>query len=479
MSCCKVVLAGFSGAGKTAVGHVLERDYGWRWLDLDREVETRAQASITSIIRVEGEQHFRELERDELLRVLDADVDVVSIGGGTLLREDNREDVLEASLLVELGVSARTAAERVAADESGVSSSVKGSNGKSSNEARRPLLAGKGSSGAGNLLAGNLLAGDLSDGNIKVGDLQIRVLELMLKRLGLYDCAPLKIWTDLAQAEDVARLIDCCWEKAGERKSAEKAVLIPCRKSETEFDCHRLSWRRDAFQVDKGGLDKRGRCVGRKVIDREAIDKGLEQSELLRFLCGGHWTGSSSSGGGQKRDCQFGADLTILSTLPKDELEMLMVEVVRLALVEEEFSVAWLERNAAALGSGRGEVFAAAVERAVHARVWLERLGREHCLGFGRDVLEELASCSIGFGLEASNIEALGIVVSLLRGEELGVTRPGLGKRAALLLEEVGCLVRMPEGILQALNRESGLRPSILLETIGRLIGRATLDEGT
>lgn len=436
---CKVVLAGFSGAGKTTVGHVLERDYGWRWLDLDREVEKRAQASITSIIRVEGEQHFRELERDELLQVLEADVDVVSIGGGTLLREDNREDVLDASLLVELGVSARTAAERVAADESGASSTA-----KSNNEATRPLLAGVGGGNA--------------------GDLQVRVSELMVKRLGLYDCAPLKIWTDLAWAEDVARLIDCCWEKAGEQKSAEKAVLIPCRKSESEFDCRRLFWRLNAFHADRG----------QQFVDKEAIDKGLEQGELLRFLRDGHWRGSRSSGGGQKRDCQFSADLTVLSTLPRDELEMMMVEVVRLALLEEEFSVVWLERNAAVLGSRCGEVIAAAVERAVHARVWLERLEKEHCLGFGREVLEALASCSIGFGPEASNIEALGIVVSLLRGEKLGVTRRGLGKRAALLLEEVGCLVRMPEEILQALNRESGLRPSILLEAIGR----PTFNEG-
>src|SRR5688500_9366932 len=76
-----VLLAGMMGSGKSAVGGILARRLGWRFVDTDREIEAVAGASVAEIFAREGEPRFRERERDAL-RALPASGAVVALGGG-------------------------------------------------------------------------------------------------------------------------------------------------------------------------------------------------------------------------------------------------------------------------------------------------------------------------------------------------------------------------------------------------------------
>ena len=90
---CAVFLLGFMGAGKTSVGQALARHLGWRFVDLDQEVEMREGRSIADIFAVSGEDAFRQMETAALSELLAQLVSsppmVVALGGGVPTREEN------------------------------------------------------------------------------------------------------------------------------------------------------------------------------------------------------------------------------------------------------------------------------------------------------------------------------------------------------------------------------------------------------
>lgn len=86
-------LIGFMGAGKTTLGRALEAHLpGWRYIDLDEEVERRAGLSVAEIFSTLGEEHFRLMEREALadLAVSPSHV-IIGCGGGTPCHFDNME----------------------------------------------------------------------------------------------------------------------------------------------------------------------------------------------------------------------------------------------------------------------------------------------------------------------------------------------------------------------------------------------------
>jgi shikimate kinase/3-dehydroquinate synthase len=105
-----LILTGFMGTGKTAVGREIARRTGRAFLDMDALLEAREGMPVAEIFRQRGEAYFRRRET-ELCRELaarDADTPrelsgrsagrglVIATGGGALLPDLNRE-LLSAS----------------------------------------------------------------------------------------------------------------------------------------------------------------------------------------------------------------------------------------------------------------------------------------------------------------------------------------------------------------------------------------------
>jgi shikimate kinase len=86
----RIVLTGFMGSGKTSVGAVLAERLGWRFLDLDREIERRDGRSVPQIFRESGEAHFRRLETAALASLLGQRRLVLALGGGAPEELGNR-----------------------------------------------------------------------------------------------------------------------------------------------------------------------------------------------------------------------------------------------------------------------------------------------------------------------------------------------------------------------------------------------------
>ncbi len=81
-----LLLIGYRGSGKTAVGRIVAQRLGWDAIDADEVLEGRARKSIAQIFADDGEPAFRDLESQVLSDLIARERQVLSLGGGVVLR---------------------------------------------------------------------------------------------------------------------------------------------------------------------------------------------------------------------------------------------------------------------------------------------------------------------------------------------------------------------------------------------------------
>lgn len=87
-----IILIGFMGCGKTSVGIRLSYRLRRTMIDTDKQIEREQRKSISEIFEKEGESAFRDMETSYLKKLLEsADNQIISVGGGLPLREENRK----------------------------------------------------------------------------------------------------------------------------------------------------------------------------------------------------------------------------------------------------------------------------------------------------------------------------------------------------------------------------------------------------
>jgi shikimate kinase len=86
----RVVLTGFMGSGKSTIGPLIAERLGWRFLDLDNEIERRDGRTVARIFIENGEPHFRKLESETLASLLGRRRVVLALGGGAPEELGNR-----------------------------------------------------------------------------------------------------------------------------------------------------------------------------------------------------------------------------------------------------------------------------------------------------------------------------------------------------------------------------------------------------
>ncbi len=111
-----IFLYGPPGAGKSSVGKALAERLRLPFLDLDLEIEKFADRTIPQII-AEGELVFRDFETATLKRVVNESPRVIALGGGALLRAENRRCAEEHGQVVLLEGKIETLIERLQEDQ--------------------------------------------------------------------------------------------------------------------------------------------------------------------------------------------------------------------------------------------------------------------------------------------------------------------------------------------------------------------------
>ncbi|MBI3321484.1 MAG: shikimate kinase [Candidatus Omnitrophica bacterium] len=85
-----IILTGFMGTGKTAVGKRLAKRLGWRFVDVDQLIEMTVKMPIARLFTERGEAVFRRLERRCIARVIHGRQQVIATGGGAFADPQNR-----------------------------------------------------------------------------------------------------------------------------------------------------------------------------------------------------------------------------------------------------------------------------------------------------------------------------------------------------------------------------------------------------
>lgn len=90
----KLILTGYMGSGKTAVGKALATHMNLLFIDLDDEISLREKKSVSRIFSDSGEIYFRRREAEVLKELLEQEKDyVLSLGGGTACYGENLSEI--------------------------------------------------------------------------------------------------------------------------------------------------------------------------------------------------------------------------------------------------------------------------------------------------------------------------------------------------------------------------------------------------
>lgn len=110
-----VVLIGYRGTGKSTVARLVGERLGLPWLDADVELERRAGKTIKELFDEGGEGLFRELEVQTVAELARQPEAVIALGGGAVLRSENRAAIRHGRVIW-LTARPATIAARLAAD---------------------------------------------------------------------------------------------------------------------------------------------------------------------------------------------------------------------------------------------------------------------------------------------------------------------------------------------------------------------------
>lgn len=94
------VLVGFMGCGKSTVGRRLASTTGHRFVDTDDLVVKDQGKTIPAIFAEQGEEGFRDIEKNVIADLVGVAGIVLSTGGGAILREANRESLKKIGIVI-------------------------------------------------------------------------------------------------------------------------------------------------------------------------------------------------------------------------------------------------------------------------------------------------------------------------------------------------------------------------------------------
>ncbi len=107
-----IYLIGARASGKTTLGRKLAAALKRPFVDTDRRIRLATGKTVAELVEAGGWEGFRQAEADVLGEVAVFSGQVVSCGGGLVLRQENRE-VLEKGIVLYLQAPAEVLAERL------------------------------------------------------------------------------------------------------------------------------------------------------------------------------------------------------------------------------------------------------------------------------------------------------------------------------------------------------------------------------
>lgn len=108
-----IYLIGFMGVGKSTIGKLLAEEMNGQLVEMDEAIEAEQKMTINEIFTEHGEAYFRDLESALVARISRESNQIVSCGGGAVLREENVANMKKSGKIVFLSATPETIYQRV------------------------------------------------------------------------------------------------------------------------------------------------------------------------------------------------------------------------------------------------------------------------------------------------------------------------------------------------------------------------------
>ena len=452
-------LYGPPGTGKSTVGKKLAHNLKLPFIDIDRVIETNAGMSIPQIMEQQGEPAFRDLESAALKKLLHEKESIVALGGGALLRDENRNFVESNGKVLLLMAELSTLLERLHY-ESG----------------NRPLLAGDLREKLSSLLNKRgehynsfpmLIHVDGKTAEQNAHQVQVMLGRHHLSAMGEYDAIVGQV-SDLTNFpmqnpiivtdENVAKFH---LEKMQALLQA-KAIITPAGEEHKNLETISFLWK----SFLENGLDRKSTVIalGGGVLSDMA---GFAASTYMRGIA---WVGvpttllsmvDASLGGKTGFDLPEGknligafyppklvvADPQLLGTLPEAELISGMAEVVKHGIISdpELFNLClrgldWVKNNLEEVIKHAMAVKIKVIEEDPYEKGIRAALNLGHTVGHAVELVSK-------FKLRHGEAIAIGTVAEAKYAAQVGLAVDGLVDAVTDSLKALGLPIQIPEAM--------------------------------
>lgn len=104
------------GSGKTTLGQLLAERMNYTFVDTDSVIESSHGESIKSLFDSRGEDGFRDIETATLKQIFSSSNQIISTGGGIVLREENRPILSDSGRVYWLNPTIESLSDRLSGD---------------------------------------------------------------------------------------------------------------------------------------------------------------------------------------------------------------------------------------------------------------------------------------------------------------------------------------------------------------------------
>ena len=493
-----IFLYGPVGVGKSTIGKVLAHNLNLRFLDSDQVIETNAGMSIPQIMAQQGEMAYRDMETAALKQIINNKESVIALGGGALLREENRALVENNGRIIFLMAELNTLLGRLHSDSN-----------------QRPLLAGDLHEKLTALLAKRKehynsfpLRFDANQVPEEVASqIQVMLGRFHLSAMGEYDVivGQASSLTDfpmqnpiIVTDENVAKFHLENTESVLRSSGCEpKAVIVPAGERHKNLETVSRLWK----SFLENGLDRKSTVIalGGGVIGDMA---GFAASTYMRGI---NWIGvpttllsmvDASLGGKTGFDLPEGknligsfyppklvlADPQVLRTLPEAEFISGLAEVVKHGIISdpELFELCacgldWVKANLEDVVKRAMAVKIKIIEEDPYEKGFRAALNLGHTVGHAVELVSK-------FELRHGEAVAIGMITEANYAERIGIAKTGLAHGIADVLSKLGLPTSIPKGmpveeIIRAMRVDKKKNFSAIRFALPQEIGQVELVE--
>ncbi len=463
-----IFLYGPPGTGKSTIGKILARNLKLPFIDLDRVIEKNAGMSVAQIMEVQGEPAFRDLETTALHNVVTEKESVIALGGGALLREENRTLVENNGRTVLLMAQLQTLLGRL-----------------DSESTQRPLLAGDLRGKLASLLSKRKehyssfhLRVDVDGVSAKENAIQaLAVLgRFHLRAMGEYDAIVQEAGAgqlgDMLKARGLLNTILVTDENVAKFHSEKviaalrgsgfdpKVLITPAGEAHKNLETVSGLW----HGFLENGLDRKSTVIalGGGVIGDLA---GFAASTFMRGI---HWVAlpttllsmvDASLGGKTGFDLPEGknligsfhppklvlADPQLLKTLPEAELISGLAEVLKHGIISDPQlfmlctrGLPWVKDNIEEIVKRAMAVKIKIIEQDPYEKGFRGALNLGHTVGHAVELVSK-------FHLRHGEAVAIGMVAEAQYAERVGVAVTGLSETIVGALSALGLPIQIPK----------------------------------